>query len=272
MAGTYTENGTQNDAMFVVSEINGTWGTAQTVSGLDTANDSTFYQGQAYVSCASTGNCALAADNYVANEIHGSWRRAQVVPNAPSRVSALSCAPDAGCTVGGGGESQAWTASEKGGVWTAAALLPGIIPVDGGGTAQVTGLVCADGGNCDLVGSGETPYQDPVGFTDRATGGTWTKVQGQASDTNAAGNSSVPAITALSCSSFGNCGALTGQDVRMYEVDGTWSMAAGSLADIAISCPDQNWCAIATKDGNANAQVVGGSVTALADPSATPGA
>jgi hypothetical protein len=132
----------------------------------------------------------------------------------------------------------------------------------------VTGLVCADGGNCDLVGSAETPYQEPVGFTDRATDGTWAKVQCQLGGTN------IPAITALSCSSFGNCGALTegSGTTQLYEVDGTWSMTAGSLADIAISCPDQNWCAAAIGDNNGNAQVVGGSVTALADPTATPGA
>jgi serine/threonine protein kinase len=117
--------------VFVADEVNGTWGTAQTVPGLDLADDSINYQGQAYVSCASTGNCALAADNYVANEIQGSWDSAQVVANAPGQVSALSCAPDGGCTVAGG--PQAWTATENGGVWTAAAPLPGIIPVDGGG-------------------------------------------------------------------------------------------------------------------------------------------
>jgi hypothetical protein len=255
--------------VFVADEVNGTWRTAQTVPGLDTADDNTYYQGQAYVSCASAGNCALAADNYVANEIQGSWRTAQVVPDAPGQVTALSCAPDGGCTVGGDGP---WTATEKGGTWTAAASLPGIIPVDGGGTAQVTGLACADGGNCDLVGSGETPEQDPVGFTDHATDGTWAKVQGQFGGTDATSNSSVPPLAALSCSSFGNCGAQTGEDRDwLYEVDGTWSMAPGSLVDFAISCPDQNWCAIATEDGNANAQVVSGSVTAFADPSATPG-
>jgi hypothetical protein len=48
-------------------------------------------------------------------------------------------------------------------------------------------------------------------------------------------------------------------------------MTAGSLTDIAISCPDQNWCAAAIGN-NGNAQVVGGSVTALADPSAIHGA
>lgn len=274
VVGTYDENGTQADAMFVVGEVNGTWGTAQTVPGLDTADNSTYYQGQAYVSCASAGNCALAADDYVANEIQGSWERAQVVPNAPGQASALSCAPDGGCTVGGGDSlSQAWTASEKGGVWTAAALLPGIIPVDGGGTAQVTGLVCADGGNCDLVGSGGTPEKNPVGFTDRATGGTWAKVQGQFNGTDYLGNSSVPPLDALSCSSFGNCGAQANEGRGwLYEVDGTWSMAPGSLVDFAISCPDRNWCAIATVDDNGNARVVSGSVTALADPSASPGA
>jgi hypothetical protein len=256
--------------VFVVTEVNGTWGTAQTVQGLDTTNNNPHYVAKAYVSCASTGNCALAADNYVASEAQGSWGTAQAVKNAPGQADALSCAPDGGCTVGGDGP---WTASEKGGVWTAAALLPGIIPVDGGGTAQVTGLACANGGNCDLVGSGETPEQNPVGFTDRATNGAWEKVQSQFNGTDYLGNSSDPPLASLSCSSFGNCAAQTSEDRDwLYEVNRTWSMAGGSLADFAISCPDQNWCAIATEDDNGNAQVDSGSVTALADPSAAPGA
>jgi serine/threonine protein kinase len=246
----------END--FVADEVDGTWGTAQNVPGLDTDDD-------AYVSCASAGNCALASDTYVVNETQGSWETAQVISGATGQVSALSCAPDGGCTVGGDGP---WTASENGGVWTTAALLPGIGPVLGGGSGQVTGLACADGGNCDLVGSEET-LEAPVGFTDHATDGTWAKAQGQFSGAGYLGNSTDPPLASLSCSSFGNCAAQDSYGNQwLYEVNGTWSMAGGSLANFAISCSGQNWCAIASED----AQVLSGSVAALADPSVAPGA
>jgi hypothetical protein len=99
------------------------------------------------------------------------------------------------------------------------------------------------------------------------------QVQSQFNGTDYLGNSSDPPLGSLSCSFFGNCAAQTSGDRDwLYEVNGTWSMAGVSLADFAISCPDQNWCAIATEDDNGNAKVDSGSVTALADPSAAPGA
>lgn len=257
-------------SVFVADEVSGTWETAHTVQGLDTTSNHPYYAGRAYVSCAGAGNCALAADNYVASEAHGVWGTAQAVMNAPGQADALSCAPDGGCTVGGDG---AWTASEKDGVWTAAASLPGITPVVGGGTAEVTGLACTDGGNCDLAGSGETPVQSPVGFTDRATAGTWAQAQGEFNGTDDQGRSNDPPLGALSCSSFGNCVAQLNLDNEwLYELDGTWRMSNDSLAAFAISCPDRNWCAIATDGDNGNGRVISGSVAALANPGASPGA
>jgi hypothetical protein len=82
---------------FVVDEIDGTWGTAQAVSGDVTS-----------VSCASAGNCA-AGGNYggssgrwhafVVDETGGSWDMAEEVPGSAALnaggdaiVSSLSCA------------------------------------------------------------------------------------------------------------------------------------------------------------------------------------
>ena len=179
-AGNCTVTGYANPGTFVADEVNGVWGAAHLLSVLDTTGG--VYSGATLVSCATAGNCVVAAESYVYTERNGTWDGGQAIPGSPGPVNALSCAPDGGCSVGGSGgvdttgnaaadiRGQAWTASEAGGSWTTAAVLPGIIPLDGGDSAQVTALACTNGGNCDLVAYGGTPEGNYVVLTsDRGT-------------------------------------------------------------------------------------------------------
>ena len=274
-AGNCTVTGYANPGTFVADEVNGVWGAAHLLSVLDTTGG--VYSGATLVSCATAGNCVVAAESYVYTERNGTWDGGQAIPGSPGPVNALSCAPDGGCSVGGSGgvdttgnaaadiRGQAWTASEAGGSWTTAAVLPGIIPLDGGDSAQVTALACTNGGNCDLVAYGGTPEGNYVVLTEREISGTWQPVKDAGTGQPVEDDSTFGEMTALSCSSTGNCGAVGNNNNMLFETAGSWNAATLSSSTVstagttAISCPTSNWCAIATTDGQGNLDIVGGS-------------
>ena len=257
---------TSAGAVFTADEVNGAWRTTRVQSGFDLSG--TYFSGQAYVSCAIAGNCVLAAGTDVAAETGGTWGAPTSITGAPAEVTALSCAPDGECAGGGGDNNdQPWVASEVDGTWAAASTVRGIIAIDGGGTGQVNGLVCQDGGNCDLVGGAATPEGNSVAFSDQSVSHTWGSAQDQSGGMDPYGTTEVGAITALSCPSFGTCGALANDDTfRLFESHGTWSLAPGSRLDAAISCPTSAWCAVATADDSGQPEVTSGQPTALASP------
>ena len=160
--------------------------------------------------------------------------------------------------------AQAWTASETSGSWTTAAVLPGIIPLDGGDSAQVTALACADGGNCDLLGYGGTPEGNSVVLTEREISGTWQPVQLAATWQPVEDDATIGEMSALSCSSAGNCGAVGTNNNMLFETAGSWSAVTSlsstvsTAGNTAISCPTGNWCAIAAPDGQGDLNIIGG--------------
>jgi hypothetical protein len=114
-AGFYRD-GAGHDQVFVVGERNGTWRTARPVPGLAALNEG----GDAFpdaLSCAAVGDCSAAGrytdhagrwQAFVADEVHGTWRRAQQVPGTAALnkggravLAALSCAPAGSCSAGG---------------------------------------------------------------------------------------------------------------------------------------------------------------------------
>jgi hypothetical protein len=275
-AGNCTVTGYANPGTFVADEVNGVWGAAHLLPVLDTTGG--VYTGATLVSCAAAGNCVVAAESYVYTERNGTWDGGQAIGGSPGPVTALSCAPDGGCSVGGTGgvddnsdtasasiREQAWTASEASGSWTTAAVLPGIIPLDGGDSAQVSALACTNGGNCDLVGYGGTPEGNSVVLTEREISGTWQPVQLAATWQPVEDDATVGEMSALSCSSAGNCGAVGTNNNMLFETAGSWkavtltSSTVSTAGTTAISCPTGNWCAIATTDGYGNLDIVGGS-------------
>jgi len=78
--------------VFVVDEVNGTWGTAEEVPGtaaLDQGEDAEIRS----VSCASAGNCSAGGryvdaaghtQPFVINETKGAWGRAEEIPGFTS--------------------------------------------------------------------------------------------------------------------------------------------------------------------------------------------
>jgi hypothetical protein len=157
--------------VFVASEVNGSWSSAEEVPGAVAVN-----QGDArhtWISCASAGNCSVGGDYtdgsghlqaFVASEVNGSWGSAQEVPGTAAlnqgghaEVTSVSCASAGNCSAGGqytdgSGHLQAFVASEVNGSWGSAEDVPGAAALNQGGHAEVTSVSCASAGNCSAGG------------------------------------------------------------------------------------------------------------------------
>ena len=256
--GTYRNGGYEG---FVVSEVNGSWGTARPVPGLaalNAGNTASFNS----VSCASAGNCAAGGyytdsagheQGFVVDEVKGSWGMAQEVPglaalnvgtySGPSPagdfdaawVSSVSCASAGNCTAGGSylfsslaGSGQAFVVDEVNGSWGTAEEVPGSAALNAGGSAWVNSVSCASAGNCAAGGTYEDSASEHQPFVVDEVNGSWgtaEEVPGSAA-LNAAGS-----VSSVSCPSPGNCTAVggdwtgAGQAFVVDEVSGSWGMA-----------------------------------------------
>ena len=97
--------------VFVVNEVNGTWGTAEEVPGSAALNPGGIGQINS-VSCGSAGNCSAGGyfngnsteTAFVVDETNGTWGTAQQVPGTTlgtAEIDSLSCASAGNCSAGG---------------------------------------------------------------------------------------------------------------------------------------------------------------------------
>ena len=193
-AGGY-QDGSNRYQVFVVSETNGTWGTAIEVPRLDTLNAG----GNAAIfstslSCASAGNCATGGaytdgsghtQGFVVSELNGTWRDAIEVPGLAilnagedAAVGSVSCGSAGNCVAGGGyfadaNHKQAFVVSETNGTWRKAIDVPGSGTLNSGGLANTDSVSCSSAGTCAAAGD----YTDGGGqaqtFAASETNGTW---------------------------------------------------------------------------------------------------
>ncbi len=190
-AGGYYGGAVAERQPFVVSETNGTWGSAEPVPGivpvnLDAQVDS--------VSCAAAGNCTAIGNSEKAS-----------------------------------GAGQAFTLSETDGVWGKAEQLPGIAALNGHGDVEWDPVSCTSAGNCVTAGSFSSISGISHTFIDTQANGTWGMAE-QLPGITALNKSGQGWITSLSCPSAGNCSAGGGyvRDSGRYqafvasEKDGTW--------------------------------------------------
>ena len=207
----------------MVSEMNGTWGTAEEVPGtavLNTGRNAVVTS----VSCASAGNCS--AGGYYNDGSGDAGVRCQraTAPGAPPRrcpapppstragmpqIASVSCGSAGNCSAGGyyGDSSvatQAFVVSETNGTWGTAEEVPGTAALNQGGNAQITSVSCGSAGNCSAGGT----YSGSGGqaFVVSEVSGTWgtaEEVPGTAA-LNTGGNAQ---ISSVSCGAAGNCSA-----------------------------------------------------------------
>jgi hypothetical protein len=242
---------------FVVSERNGSWGTAITVPVPNPGG----FGGDGYIaalSCTSVGNCTgagvgnLLAVTYVfvITEKRGHWGQIQKirgVPNGVTDVESLSCASAGNCAVGWttatDGGWQAFLASEKNGSWSRAFRVPGLAP-DTNSVEAVTSVSCPSAGNCLAGGDGK------YAFLVSEKRGRW----GKAVNVSRNGR-----ILAVSCRSAGNCTAAgtshsqafaiserNGRLGKPRELPGSGALNVGGTAQVnAISCTATGECTVA---------------------------
>jgi D-alanine-D-alanine ligase-like ATP-grasp enzyme len=264
---------------FVVSEVDGIWGTAKEVPGTDAPNTGRNAQVDS-VSCTSAGNCSAGGyytestgqQAFVATQTNGIWGKAKEVPGTATlnaggtaQVDSVSCTAAGDCTAGGNytdssGLSQAFVATQANGTWGTAQEAPGTAALNTGGTAAVGSVSCTSAGNCAAAGN----YTDSSGhgqvFVASQVHGTWGTAQ-EIPGTAALNTGGAGGIGSVSCASAGHCdvdgnyadSSGHGQVFVASQVHGTWGTAqeipgtatlnAGGFAEIGqVSCAPAGTC------------------------------
>jgi len=260
-------------AGFVLADVNGTWGTARAVPGLPvTAPGSA----AAAVSCALPGSCSLGGfyhdprgrqQAFVANEVNGTWGKAQRVPDAAAlnegddaSVTSLSCPAAGACVAAGyyrtnGNEGELFVVREVAGRWQHAAQLPGsrkLITYLGSTIGEVS---CASAATCEVGGTLQTGKSSTRGFLASETNGRW----GLYVVPDGLGSS----ITGLSCPAPGYCAAggqrlnsnpddfpasmmvideVAGHWGKTVSLDNAYIGATNTISVYAISCAAPRAC------------------------------
>jgi hypothetical protein len=229
-AGGYYTNGARRSQAFVVSQVDGTWGTAEQVPGT-TTRKTVGFAAVSSLSCASAGNCSAVGEythgsdvkfekTFVVSQAGGTWGKAEQVPGLAALntyggagVDSVSCASAGTCSAGGSytdssGHSQAFVVSQAGGIWGKAEQVPGLAALNKRGYAGVGSVSCASAGNCSAGGYYHLLLNGThsQAFVVSQAGGTWGKaeqVPGIAT-LNKGGNAQVNSV---SCGSAGTCSA-----------------------------------------------------------------
>jgi hypothetical protein len=278
-AGGWYFDSSHNRQAFVVSQVNGTWGTAKKVPGTATLNTGGF-AAIASVSCASAGNCSAGggyldssgSQAFVVSQVNGTWGTAKKVPGSAAlntgrtaAINAVSCASAGNCSAGGSyldrsGHAQAFVVSQVNGIWGTAREVPGTAALNTGNDA-INSVSCGSAGNCSAAGY----YRDSSGnrqaFVVNEVNGTWRKANEVAAALNQGGGRAGALVLSVSCGSAGNCSAGGGytdssgrfQAFVVNEVNGTWRAAKevpgiatlnqGPEADLySVSCASAGNC------------------------------
>jgi hypothetical protein len=268
--------------LFVISQVKGTWGKPILVPG--TARTSSPSAGAGGIACVSSGNCVLVgtytdgagrSEAFIISEVHGTWRKLIWVDGltglgktANPGFSYLSCPSAGNCTAFGtynnaSGTAIPFTVTEVKGIWGTATPVPGLSGLPGqeaGSTPEFGPISCPSPGNCSAGG-----YYGADGgsqaYVDDEVHGVWGAPEPVAG--LAALNTGAQAgISAISCSSPGNCG--TGgtyieedgasDSFVVSEINGAWGTATEVKSGIpgfnaddgdyfsSISCPSAGNC------------------------------
>jgi hypothetical protein len=211
----------------VVTQANGTWGTAIEVPGTAGRNGGGYAQVNS-VSCAAPGDCSAggeytgktpATQAFVVNQTGGTWGTAVEVPGTAAlnkrglaQVNSVSCATPGNCSAGGfyqdaAYNSQAFVVNETGGSWGTAAEVPGSAALDQGSPgAMVVSLSCAAAGDCSAGGAYTDASDLQQAFVVNETGGTWGTAE-EVPGTGALNAGGLAGTQWVSCAPAGSCSA-----------------------------------------------------------------
>jgi hypothetical protein len=180
---------------FVVSQVDGAWGTALEVPGIAGLNQAGMAEVMS-VSCSSPGDC-VAGGYYTSGHFPGG--------SVPM--------------------TSAFVVSQVNGTWGKARQVPGIAALNTGGAASITSVSCTSPGNCSAGGFYHI-FSSPgccrsAGFVISQVNATWGRAKKIPGTTG-----KIPGTTGInevSCASPGNCGAAAKRVVS--QVNGVWGAA-----------------------------------------------
>jgi hypothetical protein len=268
--------------LFVISQVKGQWARPVLIPG--TIRSSKPGASPGGVACFSAGNCVLVgtytdaagqAQAFIMSQKNGTWHKVFWVPGLANLdrghsagLSYLACPSAGNCAAVGSYTdashvSRPFVVTEVHGSWRLARPVPHLSGLPGqlpGETLGFGTISCASPGNCSAGGSygisgGST------GFVDDEVNGVWGKpetVPGLA----ALNVGLAAAVTAISCSAPGDCGAGgnynetegNSNSFVINESNGHWGPAAGVTSAIpffdgpdgdflaSISCPSDGNC------------------------------
>jgi hypothetical protein len=150
------------------------------------------------------------------------WHQAQPVPGlaalnrgGDAALSALSCFSPGNCSGGGSydshGYTQAFVVSQKGGTWGQAQPVPGLAALNQGGQyaggASLTSISCPQPGDCTAVGGYQDSRRYGRVFVVTQSKGVWGQAVEVPGTKELGLGGAYNGISAVSCSSPGNCAA-----------------------------------------------------------------
>ncbi len=241
--GDFTD-GSGHAEVFAITQTRGRWGAGRELPGTTALGLGRSLSTTA-LSCGAPGNCTAFGSYrgpgnrfqaFLDSQRGGRWRPAREIPgtgalNAGGRAAVLSasCSSGANCTavgtyLDGSGHNRAFVVDEAAGAWGVARPVPGIA-LSTDESAVLVSLSCASAGNCAAGGS-YLVGEKVAGFVVDERGGHWGRAR---QVPRAASVGTVLDVTAVSCSSAGNCVAGGDADRQSFvasEVHGTWHPAA----------------------------------------------
>jgi ricin-type beta-trefoil lectin protein len=221
--GTYEDAGSSSQA-FVVTEANGTWGTAQEVPGTAALNAGGVAEVQS-MSCPDAQSCGATGyytdangiqQAFAVNRAGGAWGTAQEIPGTAalnaggeSDAVSVSCAVAGSCAAVGhytdaAGNTQPYLVTSAGGTWAAAQPVPGMADLNKGGYAPFSSVACATAGNCVAGGSYSDAAFRQQAFTVSLAGGVLGTAQ-EVPGTAALNVSGSAGVTSVACPAAGGC-------------------------------------------------------------------
>lgn len=249
---------------FIVSETDGSWGTADILP--PAVATSTFASGKMHsVSCSARGDCVAGGFDYsdsqttsaeVVEQTNGTWGAPTELTGATAfdQVESVSCAAPGECVAGLGSVEKgdpAALATESGGTWSVQAV-PGLSALAANlEYSTVDSVSCPAVGDCTAAGQFTSPADTNQLFVVTERNGSW----GQASKlpqpaTQVGGIIVTGNQIPLSCGAPGDC-ALASEGMIADEANGTWAgldtspglpLAAGGSVLTAVSCPSAGNC------------------------------
>jgi hypothetical protein len=245
---------------FAVTETNGTWGSAQAVSGaasLGTGTEAILN----LVSCGAAGDCTAAGyfegsdgkmHAFLVVEANGNWGTATAVDDSglstsqETLLTALSCPAAGDCTAVGDSENEGThvfvpiTMDDVGNSWGPPQMVPGLtaLSLSATGNAGLDSVSCAAPGDCTagglyVSGSGtDQPFIASESGGSATSPGAWGDAQAVPGFSALSGSTdgdatSVSCADATDCAVVGLSGTSTsfGQVFTVDESGGTWGQA-----------------------------------------------